>query len=112
MNKTKNVIFIILAITAVGCMLYIPQMKDLGLYRDNWNYLYNLTVRGPEALISAFQADRPADGYLIAALYNMFGTNNNGYLIWDLCCRILGSVFFALTLLIIWPKTRMSAQKR
>ena len=105
MHKTRNIVIIILAIIIVGCLLYIPQMKDLGLYRDDWNNFYNLTVRGPHMLISAYNADRPADGYLISLLYWFFGTNFRAYMIWNLCCRILGSVFFALSLLKVWPKT-------
>ncbi len=103
MNKTKNTILIILAVIVVGCMLYLPGLNRLGFYRDAWNNLYNLTVRGPEALIQAFSADRPADGYLVAALYHFFGTDINAYLIWVICCRILSSIFFALSLLQIWP---------
>ena len=105
MNKTRNTIIIIMSIIIVGCLLYIPQMKDLGLYRDDWNNFYNLTVRGPHMLIEAYKADRPADGYLIAGLYWFFGTNITAYMIWNLCCRILGSVFLALALMKVWPGT-------
>ncbi len=112
MHKTKNTVLIILAVIIVGCLLYLPGLNGirffedgLGFYRDAWNYFYNLTVRGPEKLIEAFNADRPADGYLIATLYRMFGTNINAYLIWVICCRILSSIFFALALLQIWPNT-------
>lgn len=105
MHKTRNTLIIILSIIIVGCLLYIPQMKDLGLYRDDWNNFYNLTVRGPRMLIEAYKADRPADGYLISGLYWFFGTNITAYMIWNLCCRILGSVFLALALMKVWPGT-------
>ena len=105
MHKTKNTLLIIFAIVIVGCLLYVPGLTKLGLYRDDWNNFYNLTVRGPETLIKAYDADRPADGYLIAVLFRLFGTDIKAYFIWNLCCRILGSVFFALSLLIIWPRT-------
>ena len=105
MDKTKNILLIIAAIVIVGCLLYIPGLTKLGLYRDDWNNFYNLTVRGPEKLIEAYQADRPADGYLITLLYRLFGVNIRAYFIWNLCCRIFGSVFLALSLLVIWPRT-------
>ena len=105
MHKTKNTLLIIAAIVIVGCLLYVPGLTKLGLYRDDWNNFYNLTVRGPETLIKAYGTDRPADGYLIAALFRLFGTDIKAYFIWNLCCRILGSVFFALSMLIIWPRT-------
>ena len=105
MIRKKNVILIIIVTIAVGCLLYLPGLNRLGYYRDAWNYFYNLTVRGGETLRQAFNADRPADGYLISFLYWMFGTNINAYIIWCVCCRILSSLFFALALLIIWPRT-------
>ena len=105
MRNNKQKLLIISAIIVIGCLLYIPQMHGLGLYRDAWNYFYNLTVRGPEMLVKAFQADRPADGYLIAGLYKIFGTNINAYLIYCLCCRILSSVSIALTVSVIWEKS-------
>ena len=105
MRNNKQKLLIISAIIVIGCLLYIPQMHGLGLYRDAGNYFYNLTVRGPEMLVKAFQADRPADGYLIAGLYKIFGTNINAYLIYCLCCRILSSVFIALTVAVIWEKS-------
>ena len=109
MHKTRNTILIIAVIVIVGCLLYIPGMKDLGLYRDDWNNYYDAVVRGPNALIEHYASDRPADGWQLSILFRLFGTNNTAYLIWNLCCRILGSVFFALTLLIIWPRTSKMA---
>ncbi len=103
MNKTKNILLVIAAVVLVGCLLYIPGLNKLGLYRDDWNNFYNLTVRGPETLIKAYESDRPADGYLITFLYRFCGTNIRGFFIWNLCCRILGAVFFALSMLIVWP---------
>ncbi len=104
MYKKRNTLLIIAAIIIVGCLLYIPGVMGLGFYRDAWNYFYNLKVRGPEMLIQAFNADRPADGYLIAGLYNLFGTNIKAYLIYDLIARILSSIFFSFTLLTVWPR--------
>ena len=90
MHKTRNTILIIAVIVIVGCLLYIPGMKDLGLYRDDWNNYYDAVVRGADALISHYDSDRPADGWLLSILFRIFGPNNTAYLIWNLCCRILG----------------------
>ena len=105
MHKKKNILLIIAAVIVVGCLLYIPNMQNLGLYRDDWNNLYSATIYGPDQLLEHYRADRPADGYLLSMLYRLFRVNLNAYRIWNLCCRILGSVFFALTLLKIWPRT-------
>ena len=109
MHRKKNIILITGAVILIGCLLYIPGMTKLGLYRDDWNNFYNAVTYGPDMLIRHYASDRPADGYLLSALFRLFGTNNNAYLIYDLCCRILSSVFFALTLLVIWPRTSKMA---
>ena len=109
MHRKKNIILITGAVILIGCMLYIPGMTKLGLYRDDWNNFYNAVIYGPDMLIRHYASDRPADGYLLSALFRIFGTNNNAYLIYDLCCRILSSILFALTLLVIWPRTSKMA---
>ena len=109
MHKTRNTLLIIAAVIIVGCLLYVPGIQDLGLYRDDWNNYYTAVVRGPAMLKEHFASDRPAMGWLISMLFMVFKTNNTAYLIWNLCCRILGSIFFALTLLNVWPKTSKMA---
>lgn len=109
MHRKKNIILITAAVILIGCMLYIPGMTKLGLYRDDWNNFYNAVTYGPDMLIRHYASDRPADGYLLSAMFRLFGTNNNAYLIYNLCCRILGSILFALTLLVIWPRTSKMA---
>ncbi len=109
MHKTKNTLLIIAAVVVVGCLLYVPGLGDLGLYRDDWNNYYTAVVRGPAMLKEHFASDRPAQGWLTSMLFMLFKTHNNAYLIWNLCCRILGSALFALTLLNVWPKTSKMA---
>ncbi len=105
MHKTKNTILIIAAVIIVGCMLYIPGIKDLGLYRDDWNNFYTASVRGAGRLVDHYASDRPVDGFQLSILYRIFKNNITAYHIHNLCCRILGSVFFALALLTVWPRT-------
>ncbi len=105
MHRTKNTILIIAVIIIVGCLVYIPGINDLGLYRDDWNNYYNAVVRGEAMLEQHYASDRPADGVLLRWFFYAFKTNNSAYLIYNLVCRILGAVFLALSLLIVWPRT-------
>ena len=108
-KNEKHLILIITLIIAAGIFVYLPQQSQLGLYRDDWNNFYNLTVRGPKTLIAAYNADRPADGYLISFLYSIFDSNIRAYFIWNLCCRIMGAVFLALAIYTIYPESPYSA---
>ena len=105
MNKSKigKIILVIIPIIMVGCLVYLPHIGELGLYRDDWDNYYNALRHGADFLKEHYQADRPADGILLAEFFRIFGTNTSAYLVYNLVCRILGSVFFALALLALIP---------
>ena len=54
MHKTRNVILIFIAVIIIGCMVYVPGINNLGLYRDDWNNFYTPVVRGSEMLKEHF----------------------------------------------------------
>ena len=63
--------FSILLLILIGGSLYLPNMSELGYYRDDWNNLFNADSRGTEMLIEHYASDRPADGYLLSAAYRL-----------------------------------------
>lgn len=89
-------------IVMIGLALYLPNLNELGYYRDDWNNLFNADSRGAEMLIDHYASDRPADGYLLSAAYQVFGPNPTPYLAINLGCRVLAAVFFMLTCARIW----------
>lgn len=96
--------FAVLILVAIGLSLYLPQMGDLGYYRDDWNNIFNADSRGSEMLIDHYAIDRPADGYLLAAAYDVFGANSLPYRLINLASRILAAVCFSLTIAIVWKR--------
>ena len=57
-------------------------------------------------LIRHYQSDRPVDGYLLSAAYDLFGPNPYPYLLINLACRFFCGFFFYLTLTLIWKKNK------
>lgn len=100
---------IALVLILIGLALYLPGMDELGYYRDDWNNVFNTEANGADYLITHYESDRPADGYLLAAAYKLFGPNPQPYLYINLACRLLSAVFFAWTLRLIWPTPRFAA---
>lgn len=103
-SSTHRRWFAVLILIAIGLSLYIPQMGELGYYRDDWNNVFNADSRGPEKLIEHYASDRPADGYLLAAAYEAFGADSLPYRRINLASRIIAAVSFSLTIALIWRR--------
>ena len=86
--------FSILLLILIGGSLYLPNMSELGYYRDDWNNLFNADSRGTEMLIEHYASDRPADGYLLSAAYRAFGADPFPYRLVNLASRVLAAIFF------------------
>ncbi len=98
---TFAVIFAVIILT--GLIVYLPRIGEIGMYRDDWINYFNAVMRGPDFLVQHYSTDRPADGYLLAIIFRLFGTDNTAYLIYNLVCRLIGSCAFAAALILIFP---------
>lgn len=96
--------FAILVLIAIGLSLYLPGMGGLGYYRDDWNNIFNADSRGAEMLIEHYAIDRPADGYLLYAAYEVFGADSLPYRRINLASRIFAAVCFSLTIAAVWRR--------
>ena len=94
--------FSAILIALIGLSLYLPNLNELGYYRDDWNNIFNADSRGADMLVEHYASDRPADGYLLAAAYKVFGPDPTPYLAMNLGCRILSAIFFMLSCARIW----------
>ncbi len=100
---------IVLFLMATAVVIYLPGLKDLGYFRDDWNNVYNAFTQGADMLIKHYSSDRPADGYLLSWAYTLFGPDPYPYLLVNLACRFFSSLFFFGTILIIWPRQKTAA---
>lgn len=105
---TKNsILFLILLIFAA--LIYLPGLREIGYYRDDWNNVYNAFTQGAEMLIRHYSSDRPADGYLLSWVYSYFGPNPFPYLLCNLTCRFLSALCFFGMLILVWPRKKAAA---
>lgn len=112
-EKSKSLrhgnLLICLILVAITLLVYLPGMNRLGYYRDDWNNVFNAYTQGSQMLIRHYQSDRPVDGYLLSAAYDLFGPNPYPYLLINLACRFFCGFFFYLTLTLIWKKNKFPA---
>ena len=100
----KSILYLILLM--IAGMIYLPGLREIGYYRDDWNNVYNAFTQGAEMLIRHYASDRPADGYLLSWAYRVFGPNPFPYLLCNFACRFLSALCFFETLILIWPRKR------
>ena len=107
--NNKKILFIFFIIILSGCVVYLPRINSLGLYRDDWNNYWNAMTRGAGFLKEHYAADRPLDGYLLWILFRLFGTNNTAYLIYNFLYRVLGCCALSAAFLLVFQAKEISS---
>lgn len=104
--KKLSTLQIILAISVLIILVvvaYIPDMHSVGFLQDDWNTLFMTEQRGAGSLVAHFEIDRPLRGYFGLLEDRLFGTQMIWYQVTALTMQLLGSLFFFITLMLIWP---------
>ena len=101
--------FPVLLIFVVAVLAYLPHLASIGYYRDDWNLIYAAHGQGADKLIEMYSIDRPGAGYLMAALYNLFGDSVLPYSIAAFIWRTLSAILFFSLIRQIWPKETTAA---
>lgn len=104
MKQKQSIYTAILLILLVGTLIYLPYVPKLGLYRDDWNNIYNAAKYGSGKMVEHYASDRPADGLLIGWFWDLFDRNFTAYHAVNFLCRLFSAVFVFLTAARIWPK--------
>lgn len=90
----------------IGALAYLPRVWELGYNKDDWYFMYNGLVHGPEVFRDITLHTRPLRGILYQFLYSLFGPSPLPYHLTSFLWRILGA-FGALWLFhLLWPADR------
>jgi hypothetical protein len=87
----------------VGAAVYLPMIRKLGLYLDDWFELYDAHSQGANYLNVVFSIDRPARGVLLSFVYTLLGDHLVFYQLTSYLFRYGSALAFFLTLNIVWP---------
>jgi hypothetical protein len=59
----------ILLILAIAAVVYLPNLSQATIYRDDWYYVMDRLIGGPAVFQEMFSIDRPARGPLFEAYF-------------------------------------------
>lgn len=98
----------ILFLIAISGLVYFPQLGKLSFHSDDWYFIYNGLVNGPQAFIDIALHTRPVRGPLYQVLFALFGLDPFPYqftlYLWRLCGGFGALWLFGL----LWPRQRQA----
>jgi hypothetical protein len=90
----------------ISALTYLANVLSRGYYRDDWYYMYDGLVAGPEIFKIMFLHLRPARGPFFAFLFSLFGNSPLPYHLTLYLWRLLGGLAFFWLFGLLWPKYR------
>jgi hypothetical protein len=97
-----DIVFLIL----ISALTYLPNVLALGYYRDDWYYMYDGLVAGPDIFNIMFEHLRPARGPFYSTLFSIFGNFPLPYHLTSFLWRLLGGFAMFWLFDLLWPKRR------
>jgi hypothetical protein len=97
-----GVLFLIL----ISALVYLPYAMRLRYYLDDWYYIYDGIIAGPNVFHSMFTIDRPARGYFFDVYFSLFGPHSLPYHLGAYLWRLLAglSALWLFNILWTWNK--------
>ena len=96
-----------LALLLAVFLSYGLRITSLGLYWDDWPYLWFFHVSGPAGMFNSLGADRPLLGVLYALTLQALGSSPLAWQIFALVMRWLCALGFWLALRQAWPRQQV-----
>jgi len=93
-------------LVAISAITFLPYAFQLTYYLDDWYYIYDGVVAGPNIFHSMFRVDRPIRGYLFDVLFSAFGPHPLPYHLGAYMWRLFAGIASYWLLNIIWPKEK------
>jgi len=107
LKKTKNTwLPQIVFLAVLSGLTYLPRIRELTYYRDDWYFLYDALVIGPRALIEIALHTRPIRGPLYELYFSLFGLNPLPYHIVMYITRLAGGIGALWLFNLLWPQKR------
>ncbi|MBV6394955.1 MAG: hypothetical protein HFACDABA_00526 [Anaerolineales bacterium] len=110
MPSSKKIVFIeSLLLLLIAALTYLPDMARFTFNRDDWFYLYDGLVFGPQAFVGLFENLRPMRGPFFAALFSLFGIHPLPYHILLFIWRVLGGFGMLWLIRLLWSRQPRAA---
>ena len=106
-NKVKNSRWLpLLFLTLVSGLVYLPRLGELSFVKDDWYFIYDGFIVGPQVFLDVTLHTRPVRGPLYQLLFSLFGINPTPYHFLLFVWRLLGGLGAYWLFNMLWPKQR------
>jgi hypothetical protein len=105
-NLQKQDLLHAILMLVIGVLAYLLLIKRMGLYGDDWYFMFDAHTQGPEFFKVIFYSDRPAGAYLMNILYKIFGDHLILYHLYAFMCSYIGALAFYWTLNVVWEQNK------
>ena len=95
-----------LVLLFLSVLAFVPLIRSVGFYWDDWPMLWFEITQGPQGFTQAFTSDRPFLGYLYQITGALIGTDPLNWQIVTVLFRWLVSCAFWWCLRLLWPKEK------
>ncbi|MBI3164164.1 MAG: hypothetical protein IPG44_03970 [Anaerolineales bacterium] len=96
----------ILILIAVSAAVFLPYAFQLTYYLDDWYFVYNNAVRGPNVFHEMFSIDRPARGYFFDIFFTLFGAYPPAHHLATYAWMLAGGIGAFWLLNVLWEENR------
>ena len=104
LSSKKSIWVESLLLVFIAALTYLPEIARFTFNRDDWFYLYDGLVYGPQVFVGLFENLRPMRGPFFAALFSLFGIHPLPYHILLFVWRVLGGFGMAWLIRLLWPR--------
>jgi hypothetical protein len=88
----------------ISAVVFLPYAFRLTYYLDDWYYIYDGIVAGPNIFHAMFSVDRPIRGYFFDILFSVFGPHPLPYHLGAYVWRLFAGIGAFWLLNIIWTE--------
>lgn len=99
-DKAPMILLFVVVVT------YLPRVKDLGFYYDDWYLIWSGVSRGAGSIIPLFNTDRPYMGYIYSLAYRLFGNDPLPWQLYAVALRYFGALAFYWITTMLLPKNK------
>lgn len=96
----------IIALFLITSLVFLPYSTRLTYYLDDWYYIYNGIVAGPNIFHTMFSVDRPLRGYFFDLYFSLFGPQPFAYHLGMYLWHIVAGVASLLLFNLVWKNNR------
>lgn len=99
-NKWLPILFLALA----SALVYLPRLGEFTFFKDDWYFIYDGFIVGPQVFLDVTRHTRPIRGPLYQLLFSLFDINPFPYHLLLYTWRLLGGLGAFWLFNLLWPK--------